>query len=145
MAGVQYGINSGVGWCVVGGLGIGFDVDADWITLGIDKGIYLGFLDISFEGYNDGKLEVLVIGVQDGINSAIGRCDSEGFGIDFDGYSDWVTLGIEDVIDLGVSDRYCEVCSDGKLEFLVTWVRDGINTGIFLCIVGGLCTGVYGD
>ena len=43
MTGVQYGINDGVCWCVVGGLGTDFDVDSDVIKLGLDEGIDIGF------------------------------------------------------------------------------------------------------
>ena len=42
----------------------GCDVDADGITLVIDKVIELGFSDRYFEGYNNGKLDVLVTGLQ---------------------------------------------------------------------------------
>ena len=37
-------------------------VNVDGITLGIDVGTYLGSLDRSFDGYNYGKLECLLLG-----------------------------------------------------------------------------------
>ena len=43
MTGVGYSINSGIGWCVSGSFGTDFVVNADEITLGIDKVIELGF------------------------------------------------------------------------------------------------------
>ena len=43
------------------------------------------------------------------------------------------------------SDRYFGVCNDGKIEGLVTWVKNGINAGIGLCVAGLLGTGFDGD
>ena len=60
MAGVQDGINSDVSWCIYGWLGAGFVVDADGITLDIDKLVELGFSDRSFEVCSDGNLGVLL-------------------------------------------------------------------------------------
>ena len=45
-------------------------VDVDGITLVLDVGIVLVYLDGSFDGYNDGKLEVLLLGGSLGSNDA---------------------------------------------------------------------------
>ena len=47
--GVQYCINYGVGLCVAGWLGTGFDRDAYGLTLGIYEVIELCFSNIYFE------------------------------------------------------------------------------------------------
>ena len=41
MTGVPDSINAGIGWCVAGWLGTGFDGYADGITVIIDEGIYI--------------------------------------------------------------------------------------------------------
>ena len=55
-AGFQVYINDGVFWCVSIWLGTCFDVYADVISLGIDKGIYMGSSDRYFEVYNNENL-----------------------------------------------------------------------------------------
>ena len=50
----------------------GFDGYAYGITLGINNGVELDFPDRSFEGFNDGKINFLVVGFVDGINSDVG-------------------------------------------------------------------------
>ena len=49
-----------------------FNEDTDGILLGIDKRIYIGFSDETFEGFNDENIEVIVTGVRYGINGDVG-------------------------------------------------------------------------
>ena len=66
------GITSGVGWCVVGGLGTFFDIYIDGITHSFDEVMEISVSYIYIEGCSDGKLEVIVALIYDGINSCIG-------------------------------------------------------------------------
>ena len=111
----QYGINGKVNLCAAGGLGKGFDGDVDEITLRIDGGIELDFLDIYFEGCNDGKVNGLTKGVQYGINYSVGWYIYGWLGTGFYGYADVITLGIDKLIKIGFLDRSFNMCSYGKL------------------------------
>ena len=62
MTGVQDGINYGIGWCVAGGLGTGFDGDAYGITIGIDELIEIGF---TYRYLRDAMMEILRVLWQD--------------------------------------------------------------------------------
>ena len=77
-------------------------------------------------------------GVQNGINAGIGWFLSGWLGTYIGVGANGITLVINDVIGLGFSDRYFEVCSDGNLESLVIGVQDGINSGVGSFIFGGV-------
>ena len=72
MTGVQYVINYGIGWCVFGGLGTDFYRDLDGITLWFHEVKEVDISDRYFQGCDYCKLEGLVTGVIDGINTGIG-------------------------------------------------------------------------
>ena len=84
-------------------------------------------------------------GVQNGINAGIGWFLSGWLGTYIGVGANGITLVINDVIGLGFSDRYFEVCSDGKIDGIVIGVQDGIHSGVCVCDVGRLATGFYGD
>ena len=73
MTGVRDVINAGVRIFVIGGLVTCFDIDSDRVFLRLDELIELGFSDRYFESCSSGNIEVLVTGVQRGINSGVGR------------------------------------------------------------------------
>ena len=54
------------------GLVTGFDGDTYRIIIGLDEGTYLGFLDRSCYGCNDGNLAGLVKGFRYSTNSVVG-------------------------------------------------------------------------
>ena len=78
--------------CVSGLLGTGLGVNADVITLGLDKAIELGSSYRYFEVCSDVNIEGLVTVSQDGINAGVGRFFVGGLGTGFDGYADGITL-----------------------------------------------------
>ena len=120
MTWVQDSINYGIGWCFSCGLGTGFYGDSDVITLGIYDVIELGLSYWDLYGCIYGNIESLVIGFQYFINADVGWCVSgclgTGFGIDVD----LITLGIDEVIQLGFWDRYFEFVNNRNFECLVT-------------------------
>ena len=134
-----------MGMCFAGWLGTGFYGNTDRIKLRLDKGIWLVLYYISFEGCNNGNIEVLVTGFRNGINVDILWFFVVGLVKGFDGDSYGITLIIDEVIELDFSDRYFEVCGDGKLEGIVKWLRDGINVGVGIFVADGLGTGLDGD
>ena len=69
------------GWLITG-----IDGDADGITLDLDEVIKLDFSDRYFEDCNYSNLEVLVVGVQYGINYGICLCVVGVLGTFFDLY-----------------------------------------------------------
>ena len=94
MTGLQYDINTCVGGCAACLLSTSCDWDAYGIEIGLEEVIDIVILDISFEVCNDGKLEEIVIEVQDGINYDIVLCVSGGLVTGFDGNADGITLGL---------------------------------------------------
>ena len=50
--------------------------------------------------------------------------------IGFDLYVDAITLGFDEKIELGCSDRYVGDCNYVNLESLVIGFQDGINYGV---------------
>ena len=83
-------------------------------------------------------------GLKYGIKYGVDLCVAGGLGTYFYRDADGITLGIDEVIELGFSDRYFEFCSDGKLEGFMTGVIDVINYGVGLCIADKLGTGFDG-
>ena len=137
MIGFQYVINADVSWYVSGCLGTGFCRDVDLITLGIDEGIDLVFSDRYFESFIDGKIGVLVTGIQDNTNYGIVCFVDDGFSTGFGRDADEMILSIDKVIELCCSYRYFEVFSHDKHEGIVIGVQYGFNSGVVWCVVGG--------
>ena len=103
-------------------------VNLDGITLGVDVGIYLGSLDGSYGGYNDGKLERLFIA--DSLSSTDGKVLGYDEGIimrSTDGKLlvtilenvDGITFDIDFGKELGSIDRPIYGSNDGKLEIFL--------------------------
>ena len=84
--GVQDGTKYEIECFVVYRLCTGFGIDADEMTLSIDKVIELCCSYIYFEVYSDDKYEGLVTWVQYGFNSGVGWCVVGGLGTGFERY-----------------------------------------------------------
>ena len=82
-----------------------------------------------------------------GINPAVGLCVSSYLSTYLDEDEDGITLCLDDLIYLVLSDKYLYGCNDGKLKGLLTGVQYVINYCVGLCIYGRLGTGldVYAD
>ena len=85
------------------------------------------------------------MGFQDGINAGIVWFVAGWLGTGFDGDLYGITLGIDKLVELGLSGRYFDVFNHVNIEGLVTGLQDDINGEVNLCVSGGLDTGFYGD
>ena len=99
------------------------------IIFGIDVGTEMGYLDVSFEGSNDGKFEGLLIGVS--LVSTDGKVlvsdegiimrlsDSKVLG-NIPGNIDEILFGLDVETDLGYLNRSFDTSNDGNFEgFLI--------------------------
>ena len=80
-----------------------------------------------------------------GITSGVGWCVVGGLSTVFDGDTDGIIYGFDEVMEIVFSDKYFYFCSDGKLEGIVALVRDKINYFRRICVAGVLVTGFYWD
>ena len=82
----------------------------------------------------------IVTGFLDVMNAGVGWCVTGGLCTYFFGDGDLITLGIDKVIKLCISDIYFKGCNDVKLEDLVTGVKYGFNDGVGWCVAGVMVT-----
>ena len=68
---------------------------------------------------------------QDGINAGFVWCVACWVGAGFDGYTDGITHGFDEIIDLGISYWSFEVFNDVNHEGLVTGFQYGINCDVY--------------
>ena len=116
-------------------------VNVDGITPGIDVGIEMGSLDVSFGGFNDDKPEVLLL--EDSLGSTdgkllgsdevikLGSTDGEVIGTILRNVYG-ITLGIDFGTNLVSLDGYFCGSNDGKIEFLLLVDSMGYTDGKLL-------------
>ena len=112
--------------------------NVDEIALGIDVVTDLGSVDVSFDGYNDGKLDRLLL------LESLGYTDGKVLGSDEDiklettdaklletilGNVNGITLGIDVGAELDFLDGSLDGSNDGKLEELFLVYSLGYNDG----------------
>ena len=75
--------------------------------------------------------------VQCGANSGIGCFFADGLSTGFGRDSYEMTLNIDKLIEVGLSNWYFGVFSDDKHEGIVIGGQYGFNSGVVWCVVGG--------
>ena len=80
--------------------------------------------------FHNGNLEVLVTVFQYGTKIDFAWYVAGVLDTNFYGDSYVITLGNDTVIELDFSNRFFEVCNDGKLEGLVVVLQNSINDDV---------------